>query len=203
MKRLSSVLADPERRILDWFTELGMSVPSSEPFALRWTGYGYDRISVDDAVEDEDLVIGATDFYPFGLKELAAGCVFMVLESQETYPGRRSWRRWRLTGWVAGQLYQSGLTRSGGSFRVGGGDPLRGGTYTLPKLGTVLPRRNGTMRPYLLWKRSWWWECHARQGLKVRGRHRPKEPLAFGVCAACVPCPECGAEYDCVPGCPL
>lgn len=56
-------------------------------------------------------------------------------------------------------------------------------------------------RPYLLGRPRWWWACHRRQGLRLRGRHRPLEPFVAGTCAACIPCLSCGAPYACEPGC--
>lgn len=200
--RVPTKLADPESRIREWFRQLNLTIPPPEPIAIRWKpGGGTETIPVAEAIEDEDTIIGSEDFYPFDLDDLAAGVVSMVKESQMTFPGRYSWRRWTATSWLAGKLYTSGITRSGGSMGYDGADPIGGPTYTLPKWSDVPPRRNSTMRPYLLGKQSFWWECLYRQGWKIRGRHKPQKPYAFGVCAACVPCPECGALYDCQPGC--
>lgn len=121
----------------------------------------------------------------------------------EPFPHRWSWRRWPLTRRVASFLYTSGITRTGGSSEMHGNDPVGGWIYSLPRWGDVLPRRGGLMRPYFLFKRDWWWQCHLSQGFRLRGRHTPRAPWAFGICAACVPCVECGAHYDCEPGCAI
>lgn len=100
---------------------------------------------------------------------------------------------------IATFLYVSGITRSGGMTTFDH-DGIR--DY-LPPLRHVLPRRGYPLRPYLLGKPSWWWECHWRQRLTIRGRHTPIAPYALGICAACVPCPRCGAQYACDSTCEL
>lgn len=191
--------------IREWFDALGVVIPQPAPMALRWTADGCEEVPVDEAVEDADLVLSseAMAAYHPDLDSLAAGCASIVAEHHQQYPGPLSWRRWELTGKVARLLYRSGVTRSGGSVGYDGRDPIGGPVFGMPRLRDVWPRRNNTMRPYLLWLPSWWWECQARQGWKVRGRHRPEAPFAFGVCAACCPCPSCGAHRECLARCEL
>lgn len=189
-----------ERRILDWFDDLGLVVPEPSPIAMRHTDAGFVEIPLHEADEDEDLIF-APDMPDLDM--LAAGCVSMAREHDEHFPGPLSWRRWRLTGWVARALYTSGITSTGGGMGWSGRDPIGSEVYHLPRWSDVLPRRHSTMRPYLLWRPSWWWECHARQGLRLRGRHRPEEPYVVGICAACIPCPSCGAHGPCVERCEL
>lgn len=119
----------------------------------------------------------------------------------ETWPSPHSWRRSRRVSAIARLLYTSGITREGGGCTMAGADPHGGTIYHLPRWGSVLPRRRGRMRPYLLFRQSWWWECHRRQGFRIRGRHQPEEPFALGICAACLPCPYCGAHRRCEATC--
>lgn len=121
----------------------------------------------------------------------------------QPFPSRWSWRRRKATRRLASFLYVAGITRTGGAASAYGNDPVGGWIYNLPGWRTVLPRRGARMRPYLLFKPDWWWRCQLEQGWRLRGRHRPERPWAFGICAACVPCPECDAHYDCQPGCSI
>jgi hypothetical protein len=102
------------------------------------------------------------------------------------YPSKYSWRRWRLTERFSSFLYISGITRCGGGVSWSGNDPL-GMVYHLPRWGDVLPQRGARLRPYILGKPDWWWICQREQGLRLRGRHRPKYPEFLGLCSACYP----------------
>ena len=119
----------------------------------------------------------------------------------EPFPSRWSWRRRKAVRRLSGLLYTSGITRTGGGASMHGNDPVGGWIYSLPRWQDVLPRRSRHLRPYLLFKPDWWWQCHIRQGWQLRGRHTPEPPYAFGICAACVPCVECGAHYECKDEC--
>lgn len=119
------------------------------------------------------------------------------LDDDVRFPRRRSFRRWRITHRVYGWLYRSGITGSGGSTVMAGRDPHPGVYYTGPGWRSLRYRR-----PYILGLPRWWWECQLRhQRFRVRGRHWPEQPFAMGVCAACEPCPYCGAHQACADGC--
>lgn len=195
--------ADTARaELADRFRLLRLVIPDPEPFALHWLAEGGCITVPVDQAEEDDLILTTEDLLEYGrltVEDLADQALCIVLEAQKKYPRRWSWRRWRLTRRVAILLYASGITRSGGGFTHSGRDPHRV-VYHLPRWGDVLPRRGGQLRPYVLWKPDWWWECHLRQGWRLRGRHRPLAPYAGhtgGVCAACLPCPDCGAPYEC------
>lgn len=197
-----------EAEVLRWFGDLGIVIPPARPIGIRWTDHGAEHLDEDTvaAMSDEerdrfDGVIVTPDTPD--LETLAAGVVHIANERHEQWPGPFSWRRWRLTGRVASFLYVSGICRSGGSTEWGGWDPYGTARYDLPSWRDVLPRRGGQLRPYVLWLPDWWWSCQRRQGWRLRGRHRPRRPFAFGICAACLPCWSCGALYECRPGCSL
>ncbi|HUD17321.1 MAG TPA: hypothetical protein VMQ59_08655 [Acidimicrobiales bacterium] len=122
-------------------------------------------------------------------------------------PPRWHFSRWKLTGRVASFLYVSGITSCGGSVSWSGGGPA---VYKLPRWRDVLPyrlrwdlKRMGLfkfgyhMRPYFLWKPDWWWQCHKAQGWRLWRHHNPEHPFMLGLCAACYPCPKCGAHQWC------
>lgn len=179
---------DPAKQVADWFRALGVTVPPSEPVALRWTGDTAITIPASEA-GDDDLVI--TPDTP-DVDDLADQVVCMVRDADRRRPALWSWHRWPVVGRVAGWLYVTGITSGGGSY---GSDDV-GRLYTLPSWSSLLHRRC-----YLLGLPMWWWECQRRQGLTLRGRHRPAEPFAFGVCARCLPCHECGEAYECRDDC--
>lgn len=195
MGRLLTLNNDAERQIRQWFDALELVIPDAKPIGLRWTDNSCIEIPADEATDD-DLII--TPDMP-DLDMLAGDCVSMVLDSQETFPGRHNWQRWDLTHKLSSFLYVSGITSSGGSSSMDGGDPVGGWVYSLPGWSSLWSRR----RPYFLGKPDWWWQCHKNQGWKLRGRHKPLRPWAFGVCAGCVPCPSCGANYDCDDDCEM
>lgn len=105
-------------------------------------------------------------------------------------PGRHSWRRWRATRKLAGWLYASGITSSGGSASASGRDPY-GWVYELPRLRSFRPGP----RCYLLWISREERECFraqvhfARRGSAVP-IHRPGAHQRYGLCAICWPEPE-------------
>ena len=112
----------------------------------------------------------------------------------------RFYNHWRIIGRIASFLYVSGITSTGGCITM----TSDGTTYHLPHWHDVLPyrfrrdlpdslRHGYHMRPYLLWKHNWWWECHMRQGWKLWKHHHPYPPAGFGICGRCLPCPECGS----------
>lgn len=176
----------------------GLVVPPAEPIAL-----GGDDLRVvpwpDDPDEFDGILIHAED-QPVSTLDDIAGMIAADLRRLYRLPGPLSWRRWEVTGKVASLLYTSGITRSGGGFSMWGADQY-GAVHHLPSWRSILPRRGDRLRPYVLFRPSWWWECHVRQGWQLRGRHRPARPFAFGICARCMPCRECGAAYECEPGC--
>lgn len=179
-----SKLAGTEvEQIQEWFTELGIVIPEPEPFALY----------PDEADESDQCWI--TPDAP-DIEQLAHNVVHIVRTSDERFPGPRNWRRWKATRWVSRQLYVWGVTGSGGGALSAGADPVGGWIYDLPSLASLRYRR-----PYVLRLPMWWWECHLWQGWRVWRHHRPLEPFGFGICAACLPCPECGEPHAC--GCVL
>ena len=182
---------DLEGEVRAWLTDLNITIPDPKPFGLR------DGEIVDSWDEDDDDVYVIHPDKPT-IDDLAIGIASMARDAAETFPGRRSWRRWKLTGRLADWLYVAGITSNGGGASWCGRDPIGGTIYDLPRLRSVWSGR----RCYVLGLPMWWWECQRHQGAKVRGRHRPARPFAFGLCARCVPCPDCGAPYDCEPECP-
>lgn len=182
---------DLEAKVRAWLVDLDITIPDPKPFGLR------DGEIVDTWDEDDDDVYVIYPDTPT-IDDLASGIASMARDAAETFPGRRNWRRWRLTGAVATRLYVLGITSSGGGTAWCGRDPIGGPIHDLPRLRSVWSGR----RCYILGLPLWWWECQRRQGLRLAGRHRPALPFAFGVCARCVPCPDCGAAYDCADNCP-
>lgn len=96
------------------------------------------------------------------------------------------WRRWRLSHWIAGRLYTSGITSGGGGWAHG--DGCNGCMFSLPRFRGK--------RVYILFVKRETWRCW------LRGRHRRGEEVGFGFCGKCAPWPCCGSitvEHD--PGC--
>lgn len=117
------------------------------------------------------------DWYP-------AGCALCWLDAaNEAHHGcahshHKAWRRWKITSWLASNLYASGLTSNGGSWQMGGGC-----------MGCVtMPRWNRNKRVYVLWVRIETWRC------LLKMRHFPGDPIGFGMCSKCLPCPTCGSK---------
>jgi hypothetical protein len=76
------------------------------------------------------------------------GCQYQALSEAHRgceHAHHRAWRRWRISHWIAGQMYASGLAVSGGGTSWGNG--CDGCLSSLPKF------RRGR-RPYLLWRRQ-------------------------------------------------
>lgn len=95
------------------------------------------------------------------------------------------WRAWRVTHRFFSWTYSMGITTGGGCVSGGG---CRG--------CALLPRLRGT-RHYILGVSTDHWRC------LLRGRHWPGEPIGWGLCGKCAPCPGCGStKYGCEPGCP-
>lgn len=124
------------------------------------------------------------DFYP----ACCLHCAYDVLARSHDgceHAHHRVWRRWKITGRVAGWLYTTGLTAAGGSWRMGGGCP---GCYTMPKW-------NRNRRPYILGVSRETWHC------LLRRRHRPTITPYGGFCTKCLPCADCGStdpdHYGC------
>ena len=90
------------------------------------------------------------------------------------------WRRWKLTHWIAGRLYTSGICSSGGSKSWGG----VGHDWCL----SMLPSLRGR-RPYILGVSRDTWHCW-RQG------HRRGVPVGFGARGKCMPWPCCGSILE-------
>jgi len=132
-----------------------------------------------------EYTVADSDFYDAFCSRCAYDSLYDAHVGCE-HSHHRAWRRWRITGKIAGWLYTSGLTSSGGSWRMGGGCP---GCWTMPKW-------NRRKRPYILWVRREAWRC------LLKGHHWPGEPIIFGFCGKCLPCPDCGstaAEHHCSP----
>lgn len=182
---------DLAENVRSWLTDLNITIPEPEPFGLR------DGEIVPVPLHDDDDVYVIQPETPT-IDDLAHGIASMARDAAETFPGRHNWRRWELPRTVSGWLYVVGITSTGGGTRWCGRDPIGGPIHDLPQLRSVWNGR----RLYVLGRPTWWWECHRRQGLHIAGRHAPARPFAFGICARCVPCPDCGAAYDCEPGCP-
>lgn len=75
---------------------------------------------------------------------------------------------------LADWLYALGIVSST-SWRMGGGCT-----------GCVTINWDWHQRPYVLGLSRGAWRC------LIRGRHLPGEPIAFGMCGECLPCPSCG-----------
>lgn len=90
----------------------------------------------------------------------------------------RAWRRWWATRRLAGWLYASGLTSSGGSASWGGGC----------NWCVTMPSWNRNRRSYVLWVSTDHWRC------LLKHHHWPADHIAFGFCSKCLPCPDCGSK---------
>lgn len=150
------------------------------------------------------------------LDERATAIVRAVREA-DAVPGPLSWRRWAWLARVGRWSYSFGFGLHFGSCTTWDrfGQQWHPGPVRLVWPAHRVrwtcdgePRVTWHMG-YLFGRPGWWWECVWRQVRHPRRRaaagvgwHRPEYPWAFGVCAACVPCPSCGAHRDCEPGCP-
>lgn len=90
-----------------------------------------------------------------------------------------AWRRWKATHWIVGKLYTSGLSVTGPGSSWGGG--CNRCLISGPKF------RRGA-RPYVLFVKSGTWRCI------LKGHHMPGDPIGWGYCAKCLPCPDCGSK---------
>lgn len=91
----------------------------------------------------------------------------------------RTWRRWKISHRIATWLYTSGLAVSGGGTSYGNG---------CNGCMTSLPRFRRGERPYVLFVKWETWRCI------LKGHHTPGDPIAFGYCSKCLPCPDCGSK---------
>lgn len=130
-------------------------------------------------------------------RDALAGQIVTDLHELATMPGRRNWRRWRLTFRAALFLYVSGITYDGGSVSWSPLDPW-GAQYELPKLSHV--RRTEYGRPYVLWMSREVRAClrtqlaYARHGHQPpAGWHRPGSADVHGLCGRCMPWHCCGS----------
>lgn len=89
----------------------------------------------------------------------------------------KPWMRWKLTFKVLGWLYVLGLT-SGYGMR---------NCYACPSWVLSGPIHWGGSRPYVLGLKRETWRC-------LRAGHRPGDPIGFGYCSKCLPCPDCGSK---------
>lgn len=140
---------DAAEKIADYLRSLEIVIPEARPI-----GFGHDGAELD-----EDAVAAMTDeerdefdgliFTPDkpDIDWLAYLLVGMGRERPDVFPHRWSWRRWRLTRWVASTLYTTGLSSSGGSILMAGDDPVGSSIYALPRLSSFSPK---IARPYVL-----------------------------------------------------
>ncbi len=205
IRRREEVNAEAEARILAWFQAINLTVPEPALMAMAYVGKDFVEVPVpdfadDDEEDDWDGIVFTPDVP--NLEDLAAGCVGMLREAEWRPPPRWSPLYWRWLGRVWSKLYTLGVISGGHSYEMRGD---HGCTRTI----IHPPWRYGWRhmltgkRSYVLGKQRWYWECIGRQGLHLRGRHWPEQPFAFGVCASCCPCPECGAHQECLPTCAL
>lgn len=159
--------------------------------AWEWRGGDLVEIPVADFTDDTDGFIVRADEIEVPTIDDLAGTILSDLDELASRPA--AWRYWRFTSWLAGRLYVLGVV-SGYCIAMSGRHTRRGSYIDYVHWSFF----GG---PYKLGKPRWWWECHRRQGWTLRGRHRPLRPFALGLCAACCPCPDCGAPYECREGC--
>lgn len=121
--------------------------------------------------------------------EVAAGAAWSRvwrLENDERHARHGAWRRWRFTRWLLGWAYQLGVISGWGT------------TSTSACTGCVSRICWRGQRYYVLGLPRDTWRC------LLVGHHRPGEPVGFGMCGKCLPCPECGSTTaTCEPGCRL
>ena len=90
----------------------------------------------------------------------------------------RAWRRWQITRKLATWLYVTGITSNGGGLRWGAGCD---GCQTMPTW-------TKTRRVYVLGVKMDTWRCILKM------HHWPGDPIGFGMCSKCLPCPDCGSK---------
>ena len=178
---------DAHAEVVRWLEHLEVQIPKPPPIALRWSDMA--EIPVAEATDD-DLVIHPDHAT---LDDLAHAVVSITRDCDETFPGPWSWRRWKRLHKLAVWFDRWSPFTVNGSSSTTGRDPSSSWvfSYRWPRWSTF----------YVLGKPEWWWACQRRQGWTLR-RHTPAQPFVLGICARCVPCPECGAPYDCADDCP-
>lgn len=118
------------------------------------------------------------DFYGAHCLNCAAEEAYAAHEGCE-HSHHRAWRRWKITHKIVTWLYASGLSVTGGSFKWGGG---------CNACLTSGPMFRRGRRPYVLFVQTDTWRCI------LKGHHLPGDPIGFGYCAKCLPCPDCGSK---------
>lgn len=124
-----------------------------------------------------EYAVADDDFYPGGCSRCAYDALYEA-HAGCAHSHHARWRRWRITGKVAGWLYVTGLTSNGGGWQMSAHCP---GCYTMPKW-------NRNRRVYALGKRVDWWTC------LIKRHHLRGDEIGFGLCAKCAPCPDCGSR---------
>jgi hypothetical protein len=190
---------DARSEVRGWLDVLDVQIPKPTPIFLDW-----EMNEVDEAawLADEDNVLRIDPDWP-DRDDLADAVVGMVREADELFPPAWHWSRRDAVKAVSSWVYRLGITGSGGGCSLIGGDPVGGWINHLPPMASFRWKRQ-----YVAGLPRWWWECVWRQVAERRkngwpGWHRPEEPYAFGICAACLPCPGCGAHRDCADDCEL
>lgn len=127
------------------------------------------------------------DFYP----AICSSCQYDSLRKahEEAYckAHHRRWKSWRILWWLGLKAYSLGIIGSHGV-----------SYFSCKHCGVTRqhhrPRWRGS-RPYILGKRSEWWGC------LLKRRHIWAPLHDCGLCAKCLPCPDCGsAAQDHVTG---
>lgn len=202
----AEVIEDRARSILH-----GLTVAPLEPIA--WDANMVEVPAPDR--DDDDAVDAFSDaggfvIWPEDLGEPATldeRAAEFVRDVADVYavPGPWSWRRWGIVRRWNRLVSRVGVgPRAGWSWCSDWSGTRESGPWgwTWP-----LHRRRWTCdgEPRVSWswgyfldKPGWWWECWIRQARAERRPwrwHRPCEPVALGICAACLPCPECGQPY--------
>jgi len=111
-----------------------------------------------------------------------------LMEAHEPceHDGHGTWRRWKLSHWAVRHAVSSGLLGGGYGHRMGGGC-----RWCLTSLPSWRAKRR-----FVLWVSRDTWRCI------LQGRHLPGDPVAFGYCSKCLPCPSCGTTTAiCSVGC--
>lgn len=91
-----------------------------------------------------------------------------------------SWRRWKLSHWLASWAYRLGLIASYGCTWDGHCNGCMSGFRW----------RLTSSRPYVLGWPAWKWGC------LLKNRHWPGGYVGFDCCTKCLPCPECGSTAE-------
>jgi hypothetical protein len=183
---------DDRRRTIVTTLEHYVTVNTPEPAAWEWRDGHLIEIPVDQYDDDTDgFIVTAAEIEMPTIDDLAS-MILRDLDELAAVPAR--WRYWRSAHWLMRKLYALGVV-SGYGMRSGG---PHGHAWYLDSR----PSWSFFRGPYALFLPRWWWTCQRTQGWRLRGRHRPLHPGVMGICAACLPCPDCGAPYECREGCP-